>query len=78
MIKKKLHELRPGDKGIVSVIEADSQGRRRMLDMGLVKGAEIRVVRMAPFGDPMEFEIKGYHLSLRKREAKAIEVEVNE
>jgi ferrous iron transport protein A len=47
-----------------------------MMDMGLLKGTEIKVVRLAPLGDPIEFEVKGYNLSLRKKEARLVEVEV--
>jgi ferrous iron transport protein A len=47
-----------------------------MMDMGLVPGTEVRVLRMAPLGDPIEFEVKGYSLSLRKSEASKIQVEV--
>jgi ferrous iron transport protein A len=43
-----------------------------MMDMGIVPGSEIRVVRIAPFGDPIEFNVKGYSLSLRKSEAQNI------
>jgi ferrous iron transport protein A len=46
-----------------------------MLDMGLVRGAEVEVVRVAPLGDPIEFTVKGYNLSLRKSEAQKIEIE---
>jgi ferrous iron transport protein A len=47
-----------------------------MMDMGLVPGTEVKVVRVAPLGDPVEFEVKGYSLSLRKSEAREITVEV--
>ena len=52
--------------------------RRRMMDMGMVTGADIEVVRMAPLGDPMELKIKGYLLSLRKEDAQYIEVQIVE
>jgi Fe2+ transport system protein FeoA len=48
-----------------------------MMDMGLVTGAEVKVVRVAPLGDPIEFEVKGYSLSLRKSEARNVFVEVS-
>jgi len=72
---KRLSELRPGESGIVSSVEGDKAIRRRMLDMGLVKGAEVQVKRVAPLGDPIEFIVRGYSLSLRKSEAHAIHVE---
>ena len=48
-----------------------------MMDMGLVPGADVKVLRVAPLGDPIEFSVKGYSLSLRKSEAKTITVEVS-
>lgn len=60
------------------VVRIASQGnlRRRILDMGVVPGAEVRVNGVAPLGDPMEITVRGYHLSLRKSEAKDIFVEI--
>ena len=49
--------------------------RQRILDMGLTKGAEVRVRKVAPLGDPLEITVRGYELSLRKREASCIVVE---
>lgn len=48
--------------------------RQRILDMGLTRGAEVEVKRMAPLGDPLEIRVRGYMLSLRKAEAACIEV----
>jgi ferrous iron transport protein A len=64
-----LSKLKKGQKAIVVHIEGKGAVKRRMMDMGLVPGSEIRVVRVAPFGDPIEFNVKGYSLSLRKSEA---------
>lgn len=72
---KRLSELKPGESGIVVKVEGDRAIRRRMLDMGLVNGAEVLVKRVAPLGDPIEFVVRGYHLSLRKSEAYAVHVE---
>jgi DtxR family Mn-dependent transcriptional regulator len=71
-----LNELRVGQRGIVVRVGGKGPAKRRMMDMGLVPGTEVQVVRVAPLGDPVEFTVKGYSLSLRKSEAKAIEVEV--
>jgi len=71
-----LSDLKPGQSGTVCKVEGDKVVRRRMLDMGLVNGAEVRVKRVAPLGDPIEFEVRGYSLSLRKSEAQTIQVEV--
>ena len=73
---KKLSELNVGEKGIVVNIVGKGALIRRLLDMGIVRDVEIRVVRKAPLGDPIEFEIKGYYLSLRKDEASHVFVEV--
>jgi ferrous iron transport protein A len=72
---KQLSDLKPGESGTVHKVEGDKIVRRRMLDMGLVNGAEVLVKRVAPLGDPIEFEVRGYSLSLRKSEAQAVQVE---
>jgi DtxR family Mn-dependent transcriptional regulator len=71
-----LHELGVGQRGVVVHVGGKGPARRRMMDMGLVPGTEVKVVRVAPLGDPVEFELKGYSLSLRKSEARDITVEV--
>jgi DtxR family Mn-dependent transcriptional regulator len=73
-----LHELKAGQKGVVVRVGGKGPARRRMMDMGLVPGSDVEVVRVAPLGDPIEFTVKGYSLSLRKSEAKAITVEVTD
>ena len=73
-MKKRLSELKPGEKGVVSKVVGDREIRRRLLDMGLTRGTEIIVVRRAPLGDPVEFLLKGYNLSLRKKESENIYV----
>lgn len=75
-MEKQLSELKPAEKGVIVKVIGTGSVRRRMLDMGLVKGAEIVVVRRAPLGDPIEFQLKGYNLSLRKEEAKNVFVRV--
>lgn len=72
-----LDTVRVGQRGVVVRIEGKGPARRRMMDMGLVPGAEVKVVRVAPLGDPIEFQVKGYSLSLRKTEASNITVEIN-
>jgi ferrous iron transport protein A len=73
---KTLNQLKPGERATIVKVGGQGPVRRRILDMGVVKGAEIEVVRVAPLGDPVEFLIKGYNLSLRKSEAQQIQVEV--
>ncbi len=76
MMIKRLDELVPPQNARIHKIRGFGALRQRMMDMGLVPGAEINVVRVAPMGDPIEYNIKGYHLSLRGHEAKNILVEV--
>ncbi len=78
MEEKILRELKPGQIGKVIKISGGGSIHRRILDMGIVKGAGIEIERVAPLGDPIEVKIKGYHLSLRKEEAANIYVEVEE
>lgn len=73
-----LSELSPGAKGKVVRITNPEGVRRRILDMGVVLGADVIVEGMAPLGDPMEIKIKGYRLSLRKNEAAGIFVSLEE
>ena len=73
-----LDRLSAGQRGIVVHVGGQGAARRRMMDMGLVPGSEVKMVRVAPLGDPVEFEVKGYSLSLRKSEARAITVEIIE
>jgi len=75
---KRLSDLKPKERGKVIKVGGSGAVKRRILDMGVVRGAEIEVVRVAPLGDPIEFVVKGYNLSLRKSEAYEIEVEAEE
>ena len=75
MSVKTLNQLEPGEWATIIKVGGKGPVRRRILDMGVVSGAEIEVVRVAPLGDPVEFRIKGYNLSLRKSEAQNVQVE---
>jgi Fe2+ transport system protein FeoA len=70
-----LSQLKPKERGIITKVGGDRPVRRRILDMGVVPGTEVEVVKVAPLGDPVELLIRGYHLSLRKEEAGEIFVE---
>lgn len=72
MEEVRLTELKPGDFGEVSKIFGKGFTRRRILDLGIVKGTKVKVVRKAPLGDPVEIEIRDYNLTLRKLEAENI------
>lgn len=69
-----LRELKPGQVATVSAVSAEGMFKRRIMDMGITTGVEIRMVKVAPLGDPVEVALRGYQLSLRKAEADSIEV----
>ncbi len=73
--KKSLAKMTPGKRGIIKKIKAKGTLRKRLLDLGLLPGSVVEVERMAPAGDPIEVKVRGYHLTLRKEEAKHVEVE---
>jgi len=70
-----LADLNPGQSGKILKINIGGVLKRRLMDMGVVTGTEVRVAKIAPLGDPLEVTIKSYSLSLRRDEAKSIEVE---
>jgi ferrous iron transport protein A len=70
-----LADLRPGEAGIVKSVRGGGALRGRLLEMGFVSGTPVRVVRVAPLADPMEVELHGYHLSLRRADARTVFVE---
>lgn len=67
-----LKDLRPGQKACVSSIAVEGLMRRKLMDMGVTPGVEIQVNKTAPFGDPIEVRLRGYSLSLRKKDAENI------
>jgi len=69
-------QVRKGMQARVVRAPADSPDSKRLQEMGLVEGTEFRVVKVAPLGDPIEIEVRGYRLCLRKKETAGIEVEV--
>jgi ferrous iron transport protein A len=68
--------LGPGEKGKITRIGAIGPLKRRLMDMGVLVGEEIKVEKVAPLGDPIGIVVKNYSLSLRKKEAEGIAVEV--
>lgn len=70
-----LKEVKIGERVKVVKIQGDGAVRRRIMDMGITKGCEVFVRKVAPFGDPIEVQIRGYELSLRKADAEMILVE---
>ena len=69
-----LAEMQPGQEGIIRRIRERGPIRRRLMEMGVIRGEPVRFVREAPLGDPIEIHIRGYNLSLRKSEAAAVEI----
>ena len=72
---KNLKEVPVGGKARVVKIHGEGAVKRRIMDMGITKGVEIDVRKVAPLGDPIEITVRGYELSLRKADAESIEVE---
>ena len=70
-----LNEIPVGGVCTVTKLNGTGKLRRRIMDMGITKGVEIKVVKIAPLGDPMELIVRGYELSIRKSEAESIEVQ---
>src|SRR4029079_15731633 len=68
-------ELSVGEMGRVTRVAGADEVSRRLLEMGVTPGVEIRRLGAAPLGDPLEFELRGYRLSLRKSEAQQIEID---
>ena len=72
---KTLRQTKIGDTVRVVKLHGEGVVKRRIMDMGITKGAEVRVRKVAPLGDPVEVTVRGYELSLRKSDADMIEVE---
>ncbi|MDR1170759.1 MAG: ferrous iron transport protein A [Prevotellaceae bacterium] len=72
MKNKLLGEFRPGEKGMVEKLTVLGPLRRRLLDMGITPGTEIVFNKVAPLGDPVEIRLRGYVLAIRKTEAEAV------
>ncbi len=70
-----LKDINCGEKVNVRRINAKGPLKRRIMDMGITKGTELTVKKIAPLGDPLEITVRGYELSLRKSDAEMIEVE---
>jgi len=73
---KTLKEVNIGQLVKVKKIHGEGAIKRRIMDMGITKGVEIYIRKMAPLGDPLEIRVRGYELSIRKCDAEMIEIEV--
>ncbi len=70
-----LREVTPGSTAKVTKLTGEGPVKRRIMDMGITKGVDIFVRKVAPLGDPVEVTVRGYELSLRKADAEMIEVQ---
>ena len=70
----RLNQLGIGCRGCVVAVGGDSDLRRRLLEMGFTSGADVQVIRRAPLGDPTEFRLRGYCLSLREEQAQHVTI----
>ncbi|MGN0763536.1 MAG: ferrous iron transport protein A, partial [Aristaeellaceae bacterium] len=70
-----LKDVRVGETAVILRLHGEGALKRRIMDMGLTKGTEVYVRKVAPLGDPLELTVRGYELSLRKGDAELIEVQ---
>jgi Fe2+ transport system protein FeoA len=71
-----LDQLTRGQTATVKKVGGKGSIRRRLLDMGVTSGVAVEMVKASPLGDPIEYKVRGYHLSLRTSEARLIEIEL--
>ena len=69
-----LRDLKVGESAEIARIHTTGALKQRFMDMGITKGTEVKVIKIAPLGDPIEIEIRGYNLSIRKGDAEKIEM----
>ena len=69
-----LGDAKVGSTVVVTKIEGDSPYKRRIMDMGITKGSELYIRKVAPLGDPVEITVRGYELSVRKNDAQCVQV----
>lgn len=72
---KTLKDVKVGETAVVVRLHGEGAVKRRIMDMGLTRGTEVHVLKVAPLGDPMELTVRGYELSVRKADAEMIEVQ---
>ena len=72
---KTLRDVKVGETATIARLHGEGALKRRIMDMGLTRGTEVFVQKVAPLGDPMELTVRGYELSVRKGDAELIEVE---
>ena len=71
-VRQPVTQMSAGTRGVVAEIKVPPEHRGRLMEMGLLVGTAIELVRFAPLGDPLEIKVRGYHLTLRRHEAEQI------
>ena len=71
---KTLGDVKVGDTATIAKLHGEGALRRHLMDLGLIKGTQFKVVKVAPLGDPVQITVRGYELSIRKEEAAIVEV----
>lgn len=74
---QKLSDFVIGQSGVIKMVRGEGRVRRRLFDMGVTPGASVFLKKKAPLGDPIEINIRGYELTLRKDEASLVDVELD-
>ena len=69
-----LRDLKVGESGVIAKVNTTGALKQRFMDMGLTKNVEVKIIKIAPLGDPIELEVRGYNLSIRKEDAQNIEI----
>ncbi len=77
-MEKTLDTFKIGEKGVIIKVNGEGVTRRRLFDMGVTPGANAKLVKKAPLGDPIEITIRNYELTLRKNEAKQVTLKVED
>lgn len=77
-MEKQLAQLKPGEAGVITKLRGTGNIKHRLIDMGLVPGTMVRVMKFAPLGDPIEIKVKIFDLALRVSEAETIDVETKQ
>lgn len=72
---KTLRDVKVGQSATVVKLHGEGAVKRRIMDMGITRGVEVHVRKVAPLGDPMELNVRGYELSVRKSDAEMIEIQ---
>ena len=78
MAKKTVNDMKIGERAVVTGLGCSGALRRRIIDMGITPGAVVILRKAAPMGDPLEINVRGYELSIRRSEAREITVEIQE